>query len=393
MSHLQEAGNVAAQEGGLPPLEVRGVDVSSLVEVEGLGAAFYTDQERTDLMSFMAAQGVNLVRLRLWVDPRDEAGDGYLGGGNDLSTDLELARRAVECGMDVMIDLHYSDFWTDPKKQQPPKAWSGYSLDEMTSVVRRYTREVLGAFVEVGIQPRRVQVGNEITNGMLWPVGALPRHDNRLRVRPGATRQEEGEAFDALAQLLRAGTKVVREALPGARVSIHLDYGGDTALYQQWLDPMSARGLDIDEVGISYYPYWHGTLDDLSATMDHIVRRYGYDVIVLETAYGASVRNDGPATIFSEELADHGGFAPTPAGQYQYLTELRRRVAAVAGGKGRGFVYWEPAWLAVPGTSWASEAGMRYGSDIAPGGPSWANQALFDSHGHALPAWQAFQQS
>ena len=134
MSHLQEAGNVAAQEGGLPPLEVRGVDVSSLVEVEGLGAAFYTDQERTDLMSFMAAQGVNLVRLRLWVDPRDEAGDGYLGGGNDLSTDLELARRAVECGMDVMIDLHYSDFWTDPKKQQPPKAWSGYSLDEMTSV-------------------------------------------------------------------------------------------------------------------------------------------------------------------------------------------------------------------------------------------------------------------
>lgn len=376
---------------GLPPLDVRGIDVSSLAEVEACGGRFCHDGQESDLLEIAAGNGVNLVRLRLWVNPYDAAGQGYLGGGNDLETDLALARRATSHGMQIMVDLHYSDFWTDPRKQVLPREWTGQDLSELALTVNRYTADVLGAFLRVGVVPSRVQVGNEITNGMLWPLGQLPRHDDRAHVRPGATRHQEAAAFDALALLVRAGTTAVRRTTPDARVCVHLDDGGDTALYQHWLDQMLQRGLDVDEVGLSYYPYWHGSLDDLSTTMGHIAGRYGLDVVVLETAYGASTRSHGPATVLNEELVQAGGYPATPEGQLRYLTDLRDRVASVPGGHGRGLVYWEPAWLAVPGTSWASQAGMRYGDDVAPAGPSWANQALFDDNGQALPAWQVFR--
>ena len=156
---------------GLPPLDVRGIDVSSLAEVEACGGRFYHDGQESDLLEIAAGNGVNLVRLRLWVNPYDAAGQGYLGGGNDLETDLALARRATSHGMQIMVDLHYSDFWTDPRKQVLPREWTGQDLSELALTVNRYTTDVLGAFLRAGVVPSRVQVGNEITNGMLWPLG------------------------------------------------------------------------------------------------------------------------------------------------------------------------------------------------------------------------------
>ncbi len=382
----------AASENDLPPLAVRGVDISSLAEVEACGARFSDSGGVVrDMLEIAADAGTNLARVRIWEDPRDSCGYGYLGGGNDLATSLALASRANALGMDVMVDLHYSDFWTDPKKQQVPKGWSATTLLEVEDLVRGYTARVLGDFVDAGVAPSRVQIGNEVTNGMLWPWGRLPEYDDRLRRRPEVRDHSLPDAFDALAGLLRAGCEEARQVTPGARLSLHLDRGGDNHLYREWFDAITSRDVSYDEIGLSYYPYWHGSLDDLSANLTDLVTRYDKDVLVLETAYGYSPTGPEPApTMFDETCARTGGFPATPEGQRGFLCALRRRLAQVPGSRGLGFVYWEPGWLAVPGTSWASDAGMVYGDDIAQAGPSWSNQALFDTTGRALPAWGAF---
>ncbi|MCL3777861.1 MULTISPECIES: glycosyl hydrolase 53 family protein [unclassified Actinomyces] len=372
-------------------LQVRGIDPSSLIEVERCGAAFTDDSEEADALTVAHRHGVNLVRLRVWVDPRDAEGRGYLGGGNDLGTSTAIAARAASLGMQVMVDLHYSDFWTDPRKQQLPRGWEGLSYREVREEVGTYTERVLTAFVEAGARPARVQVGNEITNGMLWPHGRLPHYDDAARSRRG-TAVEVERAFDALVPLLRAGGEATRRVLPEALLVTHLDQGGHLGMYRDWFDAALARGLDTDEIGLSYYPFWHGPLAELSSNLAFLAERYGKGLIVLETAYGYAPREDGDRTlVFSRELAQAGGYPGTPEGQAAYLEALREAVAAVPGGLGLGFVYWEPAWVAVPGTSWASPAGMAYSDDVAPAGASWANQALFDRDGRALPAWGAFR--
>lgn len=372
-------------------LQIKGVDISMLTEVESLGGVYRVDGDARDLFDILVDHHVDTVRLRLWVDPFDETGAPYLGGTNDLSTTVALARRAVDHGLKVLLDLHYSDFWTDPKKQAVPKAWRGQSATELEDTVESYTRSVLETLVAAGVTPDMVQVGNEITNGMLWPTGKTPTYLFEERQFEDAAPAERSAAFDRLARLLARGAKAIREVTPEAAVALHLDFGGAGDLYRGWFDEITARGVDHDVVALSFYPMWHGTLDDLSATMHDVVERYGKDVLVVETSYAH--RTDGPpgtTTIFGPELVEPGGFPATVEGQHDFLVALMERLVAVPDGRGLGIVYWEPGWLPVAGTSWASPAGMTYGDDIAPPGNPWANQALFDYEGHALESWAAF---
>lgn len=368
---------------------VRGIDASSLIEVERRGARFSAGGQPVDMLAFAASAGANLLRLRLWDQPRNEAGEGYLGGGNDLGTALSLASRADELGMEVMVDFHYSDFWTDPRKQQLPRRWRGLPYEALREEIRRYTGDCLGAFKDRGIEPTRVQVGNEITNGFVWPHGLLPLYDDERRARM-ASEDEIDEAFDRLVPLLAAGVSAVGEVLPEACTLVHLDQGGHGVMHTQWFDAAIARGLEFDEIGLSFYPFWHGSLDMLRRNLEALSQRYGKGLIVAETSYGHAPRRGGDtAAVFTEELADIAGFPATPEGQLQYLSSLREVMESVP--RGLGFIYWEPAWLAVPGTSWASRAGMAYADDFAEPGASWSNQALFDAQGRALPAWSAFR--
>ncbi|MFF2267393.1 arabinogalactan endo-beta-1,4-galactanase [Cellulosimicrobium cellulans] len=372
-------------------LQIRGVDVSMLAEVEARGGEYRVDGSAMDLFDILVDHHVNTVRLRLWVDPYDVDGQPYLGGTNDLPTTLALARRAIDRGLKVMIDLHYSDFWTDPKKQAMPKSWQGLSVEELEEMVETYTRSVLEALIEAGVTPDSVQVGNEITNGMLWPVGKTPTYLFEERRFTDVEPRDHAAAFDALARLLSRGVKAVREVTPDTAVLLHLDFGGANDLYRGWFDEITARRVDHDVIALSYYPMWHGTLDDLSANLADLVDRYGKDVLVVETSYAH--RLDGPAgttTIFGPDLVAPGGFPVTVQGQHDFLVALMDRVVAVPAGRGLGIVYWEPGWLPVDGTSWASSAGMAYGNDVADPGNPWANQALFDYDGNALESWTAF---
>ncbi len=369
-------------------LQIRGADVSMTEEVEHFGGAFSDAAGERDLFRILADHGVNLARLRVWVDPHDGDGAPYLGGTNDLGTTLRLAERARAAGLALMLDLHYSDFWTDPKKQVLPKSWRGLDLDGVREAVTAHTVEVVEAIRGPLGSPEWVQVGNEITNGMLWPFGRTPRYDLASRSFERVEADAAAVQYDRLAELLRAGCDGVRSADPRSRVILHLDAGGADDLYQRWFDEITARGVDFDAIGLSYYPLWHGSLEDLGRNLANLAERYRKDLIVVETAYAHRRDNPGGSSMF--DAASPAAVYPASVdGQARYLADLARVVGGVPDGRGQGVVYWEPAWLPVPGTSWASEAGMRYGDDIAEPGNGWADQALFDARGRALSSLDA----
>lgn len=377
-------------------LEIKGVDISTLIEVESLGGAYYLNGEKQDLFHLLKKKGVNTIRLKLWVDPYDEFGQPYLGGTNDLNTTLELARRAKASGMAFMLNLHYSDFWVDPGKQTKPKKWQALTGQALEEEVYRYTKDVLTACYAEDLVPDYIQIGNEITNGMLWPDGKTPKYIAEERRFEEVDAQIKKTQYDALVGLLEAGVRATRELFKHdqTKVIIHLDFGGADDLYRAWFDEVTARDLDYDIIGLSYYPYWHGDLKALETNLQQLGERFHKDLIVVETAYGFTSNSAvDDENIFNEELAEKVGYPQTVEGQTAFLTDLINTVKQVEGKdyKALGIVYWEPAWLAVEGTSWASVEGMKYADDIANMGNHWANQGLFDFKGNALKSLDVFQ--
>lgn len=365
---------------------IKGADVSTLHELESLGVRYRDRGVEKDLLEILSGYGVNAVRLRLWNDPRSGSGEGYGGGGNDLATTMALAHRVRARGMGLLLDFHYSDFWADPGKQHLPRAWRGLSGRRLEQAVHDFTLQILAALREAGVLPTMVQVGNEITNGLLWPNGKAP------------------EAFPAMTRLVNAGIRAVRSFSSSIPVMIHLDQGGNNALYREWFDRwFQQRGEDFDVMGLSYYPFWHGTLDDLERNLNDMARRHGKDLVVVETSTGFTTEDyaareglgpgerKGMAT--KPEVAARAQHPLTIQGQCDFLRDLIRRIRRVEGGRGRGFFYWEPAWLPVKGSTSATPAGRAYTGDPGPGGNEWANQALFDYDGNALPALEVVRDS
>ncbi len=352
---------------GLPANFIKGCDVSMLPAMEKAGAKFYdVDGTEMDEMAIMKKHGVNWVRMRLWHNPK--AGPG--GGGDvDEARALEIATRAKKLGMNVLLDFHYSDFWTDPNQQSVPKAWSKYDEPQLVQAVYDYTKKVMNDFKKAGAQPDMVQIGNEISHGFMWPLGKWPSVDG-------------GQTVSAL---LASGLKAVHDVDPEhkTRTMIHLPDGGDNALYRKFFDMLTKdNGVnDFDIIGLSYYPFWHGTLDQLQTNIDDISQRYNKDVIVVETAYGYTTKNfDEMSNEYSAGEARRTGFEPTVQGQASGLRALMDRINKVPNGRGLGMFYWEPDWYAVPGVGWKKGAGNN-----------WENLAMFDNHGKALESWDVFK--
>ncbi|MFA5675406.1 MAG: glycosyl hydrolase 53 family protein [Christensenellales bacterium] len=354
----------------------KGMDVSSLEEVENGGGRFFDNGKEEDCIKILQSHDVNLIRLRLWNDPYSVSGEPYGGGANDFARTMRLAHRAKEAGMDWLLDFHYSDFWADPGKQFLPKAWLGMSGTELEQAVYRYTKKILKKLRREGLLPQIAAIGNEVTNGLLWPHGKKP-------------------AYAQIARLVSAGIQASKEVSRDIAVMIHLDNGGRNDLYCEWLDNyFSCGGKDFDIIGLSYYPFWHGTLDDLRHNMNDLAERYGKPLIVAETSMGFSTedyrggeeRKTGRGMAATTRLAQRVPFPMTPEGQAAFLKALMESIYAVPKRLGRGLVYWEPAWLPVKETGWSTEVGCEYIKETGWGGNEWANQALFDYSGNALPA-------
>lgn len=325
---------------------IKGMDISTLLEKETCGARYYDNGVEQDLFAILKAYGTNSVRLRLWNDPYAPDGTPYGAGTNDLNKVIVLAGRAKKYQIGYLLDLHYSDFWADPGKQTTPKAWQGMNEDELEAAVYRYTKEVMQTLKDKDLLPEMVQVGNELTNGLLWPSGRKPE-------------------FDRIAKYLNAGIRAVREIQADIPIMIHLDNGGFNEMYVEWFDEFTKRAEPFDIIGLSYYPFWHGTMEDYCD-------REGKPLDQLKEM----------AT--KPELVEKLDYPMTKEGQTSFMKDLMELIADIPGGE--GFYYWEPAWIPVPGCGWATEAALAYIGEKGPGGNEWANQALFDYDGNALPA-------
>ena len=367
MSAILLAFSPVAAFGGTPVLaapelseRVRGADLSFTPQLEAAGCRF-TDHGRTaPVERLLVARGINTVRLRAWVNPP--------AGYSNLASALTLGRRAHDVGCKILLDLHYSDFWADQSNQTTPAAWRSQDLATLSSTVRTYTRDAVVAFAAQGTHLDMIQIGNEVTSGMLWPVGL---------VYSGGR-----EHWDGFVQLLNAGLDGAREgATAPLETMVHIDRGGDNGGARFFYDNITRRGVDFDLIGLSYYPFWHGPLATLSSNLNDLAMRYGKSVMVVETSYPWTFpAADGVEYCAArpEQLPEIARFSATPAGQAAYFEALRSTVEAVPQDRGRGFLVWEPEWL--PGVGWGPGEDNPY-----------ANLTMFDWRGDGLPSLGVFR--
>lgn len=366
----------------MPADFIKGADISTLLEAEQHGAKFYNQNgQQQDAIAILKANGVNYVRLRLWVDPQDASGKTYGGGSNNLENTIALAKRVKALGLKLLLDFHYSDFWTDPGKQFKPKAWEKMDYPQLKTAIHDYTRDTIARFKQEGVLPDMVQIGNEINGGMLWP--------------EGKSWGQGGGEFDRLAGLLNAAISGLKENLTGGeqvKIMLHLAEGTKNDTFRWWFDEIAKRDVPFDIIGLSMYTYWNGPISALKANMDDISRRYNKDVIVVEAAYGYTLDNcDNAENSFQAKEEKDGGYPGTVQGQYDYIHDLMQSVIDVPDHRGKGIFYWEPTWIAVPGTTWATKAGMKYIHDEWKEGNARENQALFDCQGKVLPSITVFK--
>lgn len=375
---------LVAPVDGLSPDFIRGADVSMLGEIEKNGGKFYNAQgNEDDLFAILKDNGVNWIRLRLWNNPVNERdvyangkvlsrkGEPVGGGNNDLELDIRLAQRAKKAGMKILLDFHYSDTWADPSKQKTPAAWRDMDAKQLNKAVEAFTEDCIKKMDKAGVRPDMVQIGNELNGGMMWPLG---------KTWKGKTDTDVG-GMDGFIALLKSASKGVRRAQgKGGRIKImiHLANGGDSNLYTQMFDPITAAKVDFDVIGLSFYPYWHGAPADLKNNMTLIGEKYGKEMIVAETAYAFTEDDgDGMGNAFVVYSDDENGYVPSVQGQ---ATEVRDIIDTVSHVKnGTGVFYWEPDWIPVKGAGWRTGEGNN-----------WENQAMFDFTGHALPSLAVF---
>lgn len=356
---------------------IKGMDLSTLLELERCGAKYYQDGKEKDILDIMKEHDVDTIRLRLWNDPKSEDGEPYGAGNNDLAETIAIGKKVTDAGFGVLLNFHYSDFWADPGKQIKPKAWKDFGVDELEQAVYDFTLENLTKIIEAGVNVTMIQVGNELSNGLLWPEGKVPNYDN-------------------IAKFVNAGIRACRKVNADIPIMIHLDNGGNNELYVRWFTNFIERGEEFEYIGLSYYPFWHGSLDQLEFNMNDIAKRFNKDLIIAEVSMGftmdsyqeyeklADSERKGYAT--KPELVEKIDYPMTIEGQADFTKDFLNRVANVVDDHGKGFFWWEPAWIPVQGSGWATPASLKYMNDPGPCGNEWANQALFDYDGNVLPA-------
>lgn len=360
---------------------IRGVDISTLDMLEDLGAKYYSNGVQGDALQILKNNGANYVRLKLWVDPYDSQGNTYGGGKNDYNTTLALAKRADALGMGILLDFHISDFWADPANQIKPKAWSSLSFSDLKTTLYNYMKNTLNDFAAQGIVPEMVQVGNEISTGILHDDGKVGGGNND---------------FSNLAELLESAISGVRaSSASDTKIILHLDHGGSNSLYTWWFGSILSYSpnLDFDIIGLSYYPMWHGTMEELQYNINYVSTTYDKDVCIVETAYAwTTADGDGVGNVFISGDEAVGGYPATVTGQFNFMNDLESIILNVPEGRGLGYFYWEPEWVPVAGGTYSTDAGVAYKNDTVTPSNTWDNMTLFDFGGNALSSIKVLNQ-
>lgn len=368
----------------LPADFFMGADVSSVISLEKSGVIFRDKAGNpTDIFDTLRQSGINCVRIRVWNNPFDEDGNGFGGGNNDIDTAIEIAKRAKKAKLGVYLDFHYSDFWADPSKQMVPRAWEGMDIDAKADALYAYTVECLEKVKKAGIEPVILQIGNETT-------GTFCGENNWLKIT----------------KLFTKASEAMRAVFPKAKIAVHFTNPEKTGEYERYAAILDRYKVDYDIFASSYYPYWHGTLENLTSELAGIREKHGKDVMCAETSYMYTYENgDLNGNTISEETVCDKPYPPTVQGQ---ADEVRDVIAAVRDADGIGVFYWEPAWIGVPGSTWEEQSALweTYGSGWASsyagvydpddagiyyGGSSWDNQAMFAFDGTPLDSLSVFR--
>ncbi len=326
-----------------------GGDISALTVIEQAGGVFRSEGTPGDAIRIMADHGANCFRLRLFVEPT-----GKNGVVQDLPYTVALAKRIKQAGAKWLLDFHYSDTWADPAHQTKPKTWENLDVAGLEEAVYRHTRNSLTELKRQDVLPEYVQIGNEIMPGILWPEGKLYGIG------------EPDEQWENFSRFLKAGARAVREVAPESRIVIHVHSGGDWPKTKWFFKRIEEHAVPYDIIGLSYYPWWHGTLDDLRENLNQCVATFKKDVFVVETAYPYRPlkRSEGEKNML---------WAQTPDGQKQFMQELITTVRKTPDNRGLGVLWWYPESIPVDGVR------------IWHGGAT----AMFDDEGNALPVWEA----
>ena len=363
-----------------------GMDASTVLALEASGVKYYDfDGTEKDVFQILSDNGINYIRVRVWNDPFDKDSNGYGGGNCTIDTALEIGKRANKYGMKLCVDFHYSDFWADPAKQMAPKAWKGLDyLEEMAPALYEYTKECLTTLKNEKIAVGMVQIGNE-TNRYLCGT----------------------KVWANICALLSAGSKAVREVYPKALVAVHFANPEKVTNYPDYAYRLNYYNVDYDVFGSSYYPYWHGTLENLSEVLSGVAKDYNKKVMVLETSYAFTSKD----TDFSgNTISDGGAFVKAYPFTIQGQANSVRDVVDTIKNKttnGCGVFYWEGTWISVGtssfeensakwekyGSGWAASYATEYDPNDAGkyyGGCAVDNQAFFDEHGHVLESLKVF---
>ena len=371
---------------GLPEDFIFGMDASSVPAEEASGVRYYNAAgQEADVFQVLADSGITHIRVRVWNDPFDRDGNGYGGGNCDIRTAVEIGKRATACGLKLIVDFHYSDFWADPGKQMVPKAWAGMAIEEKTEAVYRYTLDCLHQLKDAGVDVGMVQTGNETNNRLCGE-----------------------KTWFNIQYLMQAGAKATREVYPEALVALHFANPEKEGSYATYAKKMDYYQVDYDVFATSYYPYWHGTLDNLAKVLTEIAETYGKKVMVMETSYAYTPED---TDFFGNTIGDGGTIVKdypfTVQGQANSVRNITDTLVSQVPGA-IGVVYWEGTWISVGtnfweenhekwetyGSGWASSHAASYDPADAGkyyGGCAVDNQAMFDPQGHPLDSLNVFR--
>ena len=332
-----------------------GGDISMLPKYEQAGTIYRdANGKKMNVLKLFKKEGWNAMRLRLFVDPSQAPGEHKDEGVcQDLNYVEKLGKRIKKAGFQLMLDFHYSDTWADPGKQFTPASWKGASAEALADSVYQYTKRSLIAMKQAGAEPELIQVGNEISFGMLWPTAkTVPTEDTN---------------WQEFLTMLKEGCKACREICPKAKIIIHTEQAGKWENTKAFYDRLTAANLDYDIIGLSYYPMWHDRIPVLHNTLNNLAKRYpNKEVMIVEAAAYYSHKND-KWTKNSNEFSE---FYPISVdGQTQFtkdLVEELNKHPQVTG------LFW-----------WFPEENASGNSQIK----SWLNRGLFDNAtGKALPS-------
>lgn len=366
---------------------ILGMDASSVISLEDAGVKYYDyDGNEADVFKTLASSGINHIRVRVWNDPYDSEGNGYGGGNNDIDKAIEIGKRASKYGMKLIVDFHYSDFWADPGKQMVPKAWKDLEIEDKANALYEYTKESLNKLKKAKVDVGMVQIGNETNNGLagekIW--------------------------MNIIFHLMTASSKAIREIYPKALIAVHFANPENYDSYLDYAKKLEYYNLDYDVFASSYYPYWHGSLDNLAKLLSEISTTYNKKVMVMETSY--AYRGDD-TDFFGNTIGDGAAvvkdYPYTVQGQTNHVLNVIDTIANKTN-NGIGVCYWEGTWITVGqnsyednfllwekyGSGWASSYAKEYDPKDAGkyyGGCAVDNQAFFDENGHPLESLKLFE--